>query len=160
MEAPIRQTGRWTKIEDPDAPFGETLLSTTWGSEVRIEFTGTDLRIQAGELETLGGHLYVTLNGEPAQSELFELDELGRTYLDLDSIDRDRQVLTLVEGYQTDRPRQTNVFVMHIHEDARFSISTIDVEFRRTYGRFGTLALLSFAGIGGSLAIIRRRPTR
>jgi polysaccharide biosynthesis protein PslG len=156
LESPIRQTGRWSRLVDEDAPFGETMLSSTWGSEVRIEFSGTDLRILTGDLDTLGGRMYVTLNAEPAQSHLFEHDELGRTYLDLDRIEAGREFITVVDRFQTDRAQQVNTFVLHLHEDARFSISAVEVEYERTYQRFAMILAMSVLGIAGSVTFLKR----
>ncbi|MEX2425644.1 MAG: hypothetical protein WD401_02675 [Thermomicrobiaceae bacterium] len=157
LEPPLQQSGRWRRYDNPEAPFGETIESDTWGSEVRIEFSGTDLSIIPGDIEAMAGRMYVTLNGEPAQGHLFSHDDLGRTYLDLDELDPDSHSIQVVDGFETGKPQQTNVFVLHIHQGAQFSISAIEVEYQRSHQRFALLSFGTIAGLVGSFALIRRR---
>jgi polysaccharide biosynthesis protein PslG len=159
MEAPLQQTGQWRRFDNSGAPYGESIASSTWGSEVRVEFSGTDLRIETAGPETLSGWMYVTLNGEPAQSHLFSVDDLGRTYLDLDQLEDHQQTITVVDEYGASRPQETNIFVLHIHENASFSINAIHVDYQRSYRQFALISLLAFAGIAGSGIIIGRRFT-
>jgi hypothetical protein len=101
--------------------------------------------------------MYFTLKGEPAPSHLFNEDDLGRTYLDLDQLDDNQQTITVVDEYGTSRPQETNVFVLHIHENARFSINAIHVDYQRSYRQFALVSLLAVAGLVGSGVILRRR---
>ena len=155
LESPIQQTGTWSRATDSDAPFGDVIETDDWGAEIRIEFTGTDLTLVPGDLDGAGGWLYVTLNGEPAQEHLFSHDELGRTYIDLDALPDSTDEITLVEGYGTNQSPQDNVFVMHVHEGASFSIGAIEVDYNRSYGRFVLLSMLAIGGMGAGLATIR-----
>jgi hypothetical protein len=157
MESPLQQTGQWRRVSDPTATFGDSLLSDRWGSEMRIEFAGTDLTLIPGDLDNLSGWMYVTLNGEPAQEHLFSVDSLGRTYLDLDQLPDSTSEIPVVERFGTSRPQQTNVFVLHIHEDASLSLASIEVDFDRSYQRFTLILGASMLGIIASVAMIRRR---
>jgi polysaccharide biosynthesis protein PslG len=157
MESPLQQTGQWRREDDTVAPFGETLLSETWGSEIRIEFSGTHLTLQPGDEDSLGGWMYVTLNGEPAQDHLFSKDDLGRTYLDLDELPEGTSVIPVVDGYGTNQPQQTNTFVLHIHENARFSLRSVTVDYQRSYQRLIIVSAGSILGLVASLSLLRRR---
>jgi polysaccharide biosynthesis protein PslG len=159
LEAPIQQTGRWPRFESDDSPTGEVVTSDTWGSEIRIEFSGTDLTLHIGDEDALQGHLYVTLNAEPAQEHLFSHDHLGRTYIDLDALPPGTTELPVVERYQAHQPQQTNVFVMHVHENAAFSLAAIEVEFNQRYERALGAGFLSIAGMVASIVLIRRKST-
>lgn len=156
LESPIQQTGRWPRSDNSSAPFGETIESDTWGSEIQIEFSGTDLTLQTGDRDTLSGWMYVTLNGEPAQEHLFSHDHLDRTYVDLDELPAGTTEIPVVEAFGNNQPQQTNTFVLHIHENASFSLEAFDVDYQRSYRQFAVIALLSFAGVGVSTALIRR----
>jgi polysaccharide biosynthesis protein PslG len=160
MEAPIQQSGRWARVDDQTAPFGETIVTDTWGSEVRVEFSGTDLKLIPGDLSDASGWMYVTLNGEPAQKELFSVDHLGRTYLDLDELPDNIAEIPVVRNYGTSAPQEDNVFVLHIHEGASMSLRGITVEYHRTYRQFALFSGISAVGLVGSMVIIRRRSMR
>jgi polysaccharide biosynthesis protein PslG len=157
MESPVRQTGRWRRVEDQLAPTGETIISDHWGSEIRVEFSGTDLTLIPGDLEELGGWMYVTLNGEPIDNDIFSIDVLDRTYLDLDALSGDVDRLPVVEQHGTTQPQQVNTFVLHIHEEASFALRGIEVEYQRSLRQFSMIGLFSLAGlVTGTIMVVRR----
>jgi polysaccharide biosynthesis protein PslG len=158
MEAPIQQTGRWGRQTHAESRFGEMIFSDTWGSEIRIEFAGTDLTLLLGDIQDASGWMYVTLNGEPAQEDLFSVDHLGRTYLDLDSVPDYETEISVVEGFETSGPQNEHVFVLHIHENASLSIQGIVVEYHRSYRQFALISAISVLAAIGSVVLIRRRP--
>ncbi|TVR72991.1 MAG: hypothetical protein EA415_08645 [Sphaerobacteraceae bacterium] len=157
MESPIQQTGRWPRFDDPESPTGESIASDHWGSEIRIEFSGTDLTLIPGDSSLQSGWMYVTLNGEPVDNDLFSRDVLDRTYLDLDQLPDDVDELPVVERYRPDQPQQVNTFVLHIHEGASFSLRGIDVDYEPSNNRFIIVTLVTLGGlVAGTIMVVRR----
>ncbi len=156
LEAPVQQFGTWSRFNDPAARFGESIRSDSAGSEIRIEFTGTDLSIETSQHASSAGRAYISLNGSPAQASLYDVDDEGRTYLALDDLAEANDPVTLVERYGTDRPQETNELRIVLDTDSSMSVSSITVEHNRSYGLFGLLAAVSGAGLLLSGLLFRR----
>jgi polysaccharide biosynthesis protein PslG len=161
MESPIQQTGRWRTFNDQASPVGHSIVSDHWGSEIRIEFSGTDLTLIPANSSLQQGWMYATLNGEPVENDIFSRDNLDRTYLDLDELTEDISRLPVVQNHGNNQPQQVNTFVLHIHEGASLSLRGIEVEYNRSLRQFALVALLTFGGlITGTILIVNRRTTR
>lgn len=161
LESPVQQTGRWRRFDDPVSRSGESIVSDHWGSEIRIEFSGTDLTLLPADSSLQQGWMYATLNGEPVENDTYSRDHLDRTYLDLDSFPNNIDRIPVVQDFGTSQPQQVNTFVLHIHENASFSLRGIEVDYDRSLRRFTIVALLTFCGlVTGTLLVTRRNTNR
>jgi polysaccharide biosynthesis protein PslG len=155
LESPVQAYGVWSRFDDPNSHFGQSIVATDGGSEIRVRFSGTDLTLLTSPTRDPRGRLYVEINGEPYAKNGFLVDDDGNRYVDLSQVEVTESI-EVVKGFETDRPQGEHEVTIRLGSDSRLAVSGIEVAYHRSYGHFLLFSAVAGIGVVFSGLLLRR----
>jgi polysaccharide biosynthesis protein PslG len=156
LEGPVRYRGTWARFDDPDAPFGQSIVASDTGAELRIEFSGTEVSLNTSTLADTHGRIYVELNGEPVNDKYLPDSVDGRSYIELDNVGRGGSEIPIINGYGTDRPQESHELVISLDQNSQLAVSAGNVGYTRSYVQFSLFAMVVILGFALAGWLFRR----
>jgi hypothetical protein len=155
LESPVRARGHWARFDAPVAPFGQYIASERAGAKLSLRFSGTDVKLLVPDTDVYGT-LYLQIDGRPLSGDGVMQDESGRSFIDLSRADLSSGRVVVVSGHNSDRPQQPHTLTIELGPETRLAVAAVEIDYVRSYVRFGMVALLGMLGFALSGLFLRR----